>query len=153
MKGMLNEFKEFALKGNMMDLAIGIIIGAAFGAIVNSLVNDIIMPPIGLALGKVDFSSLFINLSGQAYPSLAAAKQAGAAVMSYGVFINTLINFLIVALVLFFVVKGMNTMRRAADKKKAAAPPAAPTTKECPRCFSSISLKATRCPNCTSELK
>jgi large conductance mechanosensitive channel len=153
MKGMLNEFKEFALKGNMMDLAIGIIIGAAFGAIINSLVNDIIMPPIGLALGKVDFSSLYWNLSGTVYPTLAAAKTAGAAVMSYGIFFNTLINFLIVALVLFFVVKGMNTMRRAADKKKAAAPPAAPTTKECPKCFSTINIKASRCPNCTSEVK
>lgn len=147
---MFKEFREFALKGNMVDLAVGIVVGGAFGQVVNSLVNDVIMPPIGLLLGKVDFTNLYINLTGGAYPSLAAAKEAGAATLNYGLFINTIINFLIVALAIFFVVKAINTARKAAEKP---APAAEPTTKECPYCFSTIPIKATRCPNCTSELK
>ena len=145
---MWKEFKEFILRGNVMDLAVGIVIGAAFGAIVNSLVKDIIMPPIGLLLGKINFTDLFINLSGTPYSSLKAAQDAGAATINYGLFINTIINFIIVALAIFFVVKGVNRMRKPAP----AAAPAAPTTKECPHCFTEIPLKATRCPNCTSEL-
>ncbi len=145
---MLKEFKEFAVKGNMIDLAIGIIIGSAFGAIVTSLVKDVIMPPIGLLLGKVDFANLYIDLSGQGFPSLEAAKAAGAATLNYGLFINTLINFIIVAFVIFLLVRAINKMKRPVEVK-----PATPTTKECPYCISAIPLKATRCPNCTSELK
>jgi large conductance mechanosensitive channel len=143
---MWKEFKEFAMRGNVIDLAVGIIIGGAFGAIINSLVKDIIMPPIGLLLGKVDFASLYINLTGTAYPTLAAAQEAGAATINYGLFINTLINFILVALALFFVIKGMNAMR------KPAPAPAAPDTKECPYCLTKVPKKATRCPACTSEL-
>lgn len=143
---MLKEFKEFAMKGNVLDMAIGIIIGAAFGRIITSLVNDILMPPIGLVLGKVDFSNNFINLSGQTFASLADAKKAGAAVISYGVFINTVIDFVIVAFVIFLVVRQFNRLKRPEA-------PAAPATKDCPYCASSISIKATRCPQCTSELK
>ena len=142
---MLKEFREFVVKGNVIDLAVGIIIGIAFGAIVTSLVNDIIMPPIGLLLGKVNFSDLFINLSGTAYPSLKAAKDAGAATINYGVFLNAVINFIIVAFVVFLLVKQVNRM-----KKEPA--PAEPNTKECPYCLSTIPLKATRCPHCTSQL-
>jgi large conductance mechanosensitive channel len=145
---MIKEFKEFAVKGNMVDMAIGIVIGAAFGKIVSSLVSDVLMPPLGKFMGNVDFSSLFVNLSGGSYPSLAAAKAAGAATVNYGIFINSVIDFLIIAFALFLFVKGMNTMNR---KEKAAAP-APPPTKECPYCFSSISLKATRCPCCTSTI-
>ncbi len=145
---MWKEFKEFILRGNVMDLAVGIVIGAAFGAIVTSLVKDIIMPPIGLLLGKINFTDLFINLSGTAYPSLKAAQDAGAATINYGVFINTIINFIIVAIAIFFVVKGVNRLRKPAP----AAAPAAPTTKDCPHCFTQIPVKATRCPNCTSQL-
>jgi len=145
---MLKEFKEFAMRGNVLDMAIGIILGIAFGAIVNSLVNNILMPPIGLLLGKVDFANLFINLSGKHYASLAEAKAAGAAVMSYGVFINTIINFIIVALVLFLIVRQVTKIRR-----KPEVAPAAPISKDCPYCYSSIPIKATRCPHCTSELK
>ena len=145
---MIKEFKEFAVKGNMVDMAIGIVIGAAFGKIVSSLVSDVLMPPLGKLMGNVDFSSLFINLSGGSYPSLAAAKAAGAATVNYGIFINSVIDFLIIAFALFLFLKGMNTMNR---KEKAAAP-APPPTKECPHCFSSISLKATRCPCCTSTI-
>lgn len=141
---MLKEFRDFAMRGNVVDLAIGIIIGAAFTQIVNSLVNDIVMPPIGLLLGGVDFSDIFINLSGTDYPSLAAAKEAGAPVIAIGQFINYVINFLIIAFVIFIVVKQINRFNRPA--------PAAPTTKDCPRCATSIPLKATRCPNCTSEI-
>ena len=144
---MLKEFKEFAMRGNVVDLAVGVIIGAAFGTIVNSLVKDIIMPPIGLLLGGVDFSDLFINLSGGEYASLAEATAAGAATINYGVFINVVINFLIVAFVLFMVVKAMNRMKR-----EAPAPAPAPTEKECPQCATSIPLKAKRCPHCTSNL-
>lgn len=145
---MLKEFKEFAMHGNVIDLAIGIIIGAAFNRIVTSLVNDIIMPPLGVVLGKVDFSSLYINLSGTAYDSLAAAKAAGAATINYGLFINTIIDFIIVAFVIFLLVRAINRMNKAP-----ATAPAAPTTKVCPFCYTQIPIKATRCPNCTSEFK
>lgn len=143
---MLKEFRDFAMRGNVLDLAVGIIIGAAFGRIVSSLVNDIIMPPIGVILGKVDFSSLFINLTGTPYDSLAKAKDAGAATINYGVFINNLIDFVIVAFVLFLIIRQFNALTRP----KVA--PAA-TTKDCPYCLSAVPLKATRCPHCTSELK
>jgi large conductance mechanosensitive channel len=149
---MLKEFKEFAMRGNVVDMAVGIVIGAAFGAIVGSFVADVIMPPIGLLLGKVDFSNLFVVLkegtAAAPYASLAAAKEAGAVTLNLGVFINTLINFLIIALAVFLVIRGINRMKR-----KAEAPAAAPTTKECPYCFSAVSIKATRCPFCTSNLK
>ena len=141
----LKEFKEFAVKGNVVDLAIGIIIGTAFGRIVTSLVSDIVMPPIGLLLGKVDFSNLYINLSGQPYESLKAAQSAGASTINYGLFINVVINFIIVAFVMFLVVKQMNRLKRQPE-------PVAPNTKECPFCFTNIPIKATRCPNCTSQL-
>jgi large conductance mechanosensitive channel len=143
---MLKEFKDFIMKGNVIDLAVAVIIGIAFGAIVSSLVNDIIMPVIGQLTGKINFTDLFINLSGGSYPTLAAAKAAGAATINYGVFINAIINFLIVAFVIFLVVRQINKM------KKAPAP-AAPTTKECQFCFTQIPIPATRCPNCTSDLK
>ncbi|MDR3573109.1 MAG: large conductance mechanosensitive channel protein MscL [Anaerolineaceae bacterium] len=142
--GVLKEFKEFALRGNVLDLAIAFIIGSAFGRITTSLVNDIIMSPIGLVLGKVDFANLFINLTGANYASLAGAKVAGAATINYGTFLNTVIDFLIVAFVLFLFLKPLNRLRRPA--------PAAPITKECPDCFSTISIKAVRCPQRTSEL-
>jgi len=144
---MLKEFKEFAMRGNVLDMAVGIIIGAAFGRIITSLVNDILMPPIGLALGKVDFASLFINISGTDYPTLAAAKAANAATINYGSFLNTVIDFAIVAFVIFLMIRQVNRW------SKPAPAPAAPTTKECPYCLSQIALKASRCPNCTSELR
>ena len=147
---MWKEFKTFIMRGNVLDLAIGIIIGGAFGKIISSFVNDIIMPPIGLLLGKVNFSDLFVDLSGGGYESLAAAKEAGAPTLNYGLFINTVIDFLIVAFVIFLVVKQINKLQAIGKKEEA---PAAPTTKECPHCFSTIPIKATRCPNCTSELK
>lgn len=143
---MLKEFKEFAMRGNVLDMAVGIIIGAAFGRIVTSLVNDVIMPPIGLLLGRVDFSSLFLNISGTSYPTLAAAKAAGAATINYGTFLNTVIDFVIVAFVIFLIVRQVNRWQKP-------APAAAPTTKECPYCHMSIPLQATRCPNCTSEIR
>ena len=144
---MLKEFKEFVMRGNVLDMAVGIIIGASFGRIVSSVVNDIIMPPIGLALGHVDFSNLFLNLSGTHYDSLADAKKAGAAVISYGTFLNTIIDFLIVAFVVFLLVKQVNRM----VKPKPA--PAAPPTKQCPYCMSEgIAIRATRCPHCTAQL-
>jgi large conductance mechanosensitive channel len=142
---MLKEFKEFAMRGNVMDMAVGIIIGAAFGRIITSLVSDIIMPPIGVVLGKVDFSNLFLNLSGKPYDTLAAARAAGAATVNYGVFVNTVIDFLIVAFVIFLVVRQINRWSKPTSA-------VAPTTKECPYCLSSIPIKATRCPNCTSQL-
>jgi large conductance mechanosensitive channel len=145
---MLKEFKEFAMRGNVVDMAVGIIIGAAFGKIVSSLVKDIIMPPIGVLMGNVDFTNLFINLSDQAYESLAAAQEAGAATINYGVFINTVLDFVIVAFAIFMVIKQMNRM-----KKQEEAPPAEPTAKDCPHCLSSIPIKATRCGHCTSELQ
>ena len=144
---MWKEFKEFTLRGSVLDLAIGIIIGAAFGKIITSFVNDILMPPIGLVLGKVDFANLFINLSGTPYTTLADAQAAGAATINYGIFINTVLDFIIVAFVIFLLIRQINRMKR-----KEAATLAAPTTKECPYCFSTIPIKATRCPNCTSEL-
>jgi len=143
---MIKEFKEFVTRGNVLDLAVAVIIGGAFGKIVTSFVNDVLMPPFGLLLGGVDFTNLFIPLDGQTYESLETAKTAGAATLNYGVFINTIIDFLIIALVIFLIVK-------AANKMKKPAPAAAPTTKECPHCFTTISIKATRCPNCTSEIK
>ncbi len=149
---MLKEFKEFAMRGNVMDMAVGIIIGAAFGPIVGTLVSDVIMPPIGLLLGKVDFSNLFVVLKEGSvagpYATVAAAKGAGAVTLNYGLFVNTVVNFIIVALAVFFVVRGMNAL-----KKKQEAPPAVPTTKECPHCQSTIPIKATRCGHCTSELR
>ncbi len=144
---MWKEFKEFIMRGSVLDLAIGIVIGSAFGTIVNSLVNDILMPPIGLLLGKVDFSSLYINLSGGSYPSLAEAKKAGAATINYGVFINAVISFLIIAFAVFIIVKQVNRMRA-----QPPAAPAVPTSKDCPYCFSTIPIKASRCPYCTSQL-
>ena len=144
---MLKEFKEFVMRGNVLDMAVGIIMGATFGKIVASLVSDILMPPIGLLLGKVDFSNLFLNLSGQAYPTVAAAKVAGAATINYGVFIQTTVDFLIVAFAVFLLVRRVNRMKH----KPEAAP--APTTKQCPFCLSSIATKATRCAHCTSELR
>ena len=142
---MLKEFKEFAMKGNVFDMAIGIIIGAAFGKIVTSFVSDILMPPLGKLLGNMDFSGLFINLSDQQYPSIAAAKEAGAATLNYGIFINTVIDFILVAFAVFLLVRQVNKMKRQ-------PPPADPTTKPCPFCISLIPIKASRCPNCTSEL-
>jgi large conductance mechanosensitive channel len=144
---MWKELKAFLLRGSVLDLAVAVIVGGAFGKIVTSFVNDIIMPPIGLLLGKVNFADLYINLSGGSYPSLAAAKEAGAATLNYGTFISAIIDFVIIGLVLFFVLKAINKMQR-----KPEAAPAEPTTKECPHCFTTIPLKATRCPNCTSEL-
>lgn len=141
---MFKEFKEFALRGSVLDLAIGVIIGGAFGKIVTSLVNDIIMPPIGLLLGKVDFSNLYINLSGTSYASLADAKAAGAATINYGSFLNTVIDFVIVAFIIFLLVRQFN---RISPK-----PAPAVTTRECPHCCTQIPVKATRCPNCTSEV-
>ena len=144
---MLKEFKECAMKGNVLDMAVGIIIGASFGKIISSFVSDVLMPPIGLLLGKVDFSSLYINLSGKTYESLGEAKKAGAATLYYGVFLYSVLDFIIVAFAIFLLVKQVNRMRAPAP-----APAAAPTTKDCPFCVSSIPIKATRCPNCTSQL-
>jgi large conductance mechanosensitive channel len=145
---MLKEFREFAMRGNVVDLAVGVIIGAAFGKIVTSLVNDIIMPPLGVVLGSVDFSNLFINLSGKPVQSLAEAKQVGAATLNYGLFINNIIDFLIVAFAIFLLVRQMNRLKswQQADSKE-------PTTKPCPYCLSTIAYKATRCPNCTSQIE
>ena len=150
--GMMKEFREFAVKGNVVDMAVGIIIGAAFGTIVKSLVDDVIMPPIGLLLGNVDFSSLFVvlkeGITAGPYTSPAAAKAVGAVTLNYGSFINTVISFLIVAFAVFTLVKNINRLKR---EKEAA--PAAPTTKECPHCFSTVHIKAVRCPYCTSNLQ
>ena len=142
---MLKEFKAFIMRGNVLDLAVAVIIGAAFGGIVTSAVNDVFMPPIGLLLGNVDFKDMFISLSGQSYPTLAAAKAAGAPVIAYGVFLNAIINFLIVGAVIFLVVRTANKLQKPAE-----AP--APTTKDCPFCATAIPIPATRCPNCTSQL-
>ena len=147
---MFKEFKEFAMRGNVVDMAVGIIIGAAFGTIVKSLVSDVIMPPIGLLLGNVDFSNLFVVLKAGTtagpYASLADAQAAGAVTINYGFFINTIISFIIVAFAVFMIIKQMNRMKKE-------APAAAPSTKECPFCLSAVPLKATRCPFCTSDLK
>jgi large conductance mechanosensitive channel len=149
---MFKEFKEFAMRGNVIDMAVGFVIGAAFGTIVKSLVSDVIMPPIGLLLGNVDFANLFAvlktgNVAGP-YASLADAQAAGAVTLNYGIFINTIISFIIVVFAIFMVVRSMNKLRR-----QKPAPPSEPITKDCPYCFSKIPIKATRCPNCTSELK
>ena len=146
---MLKEFKEFAMRGNVIDMAVGIIIGAAFGTIIGTMVSDVLMPPIGLLLGNVDFSNLFLVLKegkiAGPYATVAAAKAAGAVTLNYGMFVNTVVNFLIVAFAIFFLIRGMNAL-----KKKEAAQP---TTKECPHCLSTIPIKATRCGHCTSELR
>ncbi len=144
---MLKDFKEFILRGNVLDLAVAVIIGAAFGGIVTSMVNDVVMPPIGLVLGRVDFKDLFLSLSGQSYPTLAAAKAAAAPVIAYGQFLNTVINFLIIAFVIFLVVRQASKLQR-----KPAAAPAAPTTKDCAFCCTPIPIAAKRCPHCTSQL-
>ena len=141
---MLNEFKTFIMRGNVVDLAVGVVIGASFGAIVTSLVNDVVMPPIGLLLGRVDFSHLFISLSGQSFATLAAAKAAGAPTLNYGLFVNAIINFLIVAFAVFVVVKQVNCLF--------PKPSAAPATKECAECASAVPVRARRCPHCTSHL-
>ena len=147
---MFKEFKEFAMKGNVIDMAVGIIIGAAFGTIIKSLVDDVLMPPIGLLLGNVDFSNLFLTIKegkvASPYASLAAAKAAGAVTVNIGLFINTIISFLIVAFSVFLVIKNVNRFKKE-------PPPPDPTTKDCPLCFTAIPVKATRCPHCTSELK
>jgi large conductance mechanosensitive channel len=144
---MLKAFKDFIMRGNVVDLAVGIIIGAAFGKIVTSLVNDVLMPPLGLILGKMDFSGLFVSLSGETYPSLAAAKTAGAPTINYGAFINTIVDFLIVSTAIFFIVLQVARLRKRYEA------PAALNSKECPYCLSAIAIKATRCPHCTSEVK
>ena len=151
---MFKEFKEFAMRGNVMDMAIGIVIGAAFGTIIKSLVADVIMPPIGMLLGGVDFSNMFVVLKSGAeiagpYNALADAQAAGAVTLNYGMFINTVISFIIVAFAIFMLVKGMN----AAKRKEEEAPAAEPTTKSCPMCVSEISIKATKCPMCTSAVE
>ena len=143
---MLKEFREFAMRGNVVDLAVGVVIGAAFGKIVTSLTNDILMPPLGLLLGRVDFSNLFINLSGTHYASLAEAKAAGAPTLNYGVFINTVLDFVIVAFAIFLLVKQVNRLKRPGAPKP-------PETKECPYCATTIPLKASRCPHCTSKIE
>ena len=143
---MLKEFKEFAMRGNVLDMAVGVIIGAAFGKIVSSLVEDILMPPLGLLLGKMDFSNLFVSLSGQQFVSLAAAKASGAATLNYGLFLNTLLNFVIVAFAVFLLIRQVNRLKRA------EAASAAPTTKDCPLCLMAIPIKATRCAHCTSAV-
>ena len=143
---MLSEFKTFLMRGNVVDLAVAVVIGAAFGAIVTSFVNDLLMPPIGVLLGGVNFSDLFLSLSGRSYASLAAAKAAGAPTLNYGVFINTVLNFVIIAFAVFVLVKQVNRF------KGPAPAPAAPTTRDCPQCAMAIPLKARRCPHCTSEV-
>lgn len=146
---MLKEFREFAVKGNVIDLAIGVIIGGAFGKIVTSLVNDMIMPVIGLLIGKVDFSNLFISLDGVEYISLSAAQEAGAATLNYGLFINTIIEFLIISFSIFIVIRQINKFK----KKEEKAEEKTPTTKPCPFCYTDIHIKASRCPNCTSVIE
>ena len=155
---MIKEFREFIMRGNVLDLAVGIIIGAAFTAIVGSLVADLITPIIGLITGGVNFTDIFIVLKDSAtapgpYATLEAAKAAGAVTLNVGVFLNAVINFLIVAFVLFMIIRSVNRLKSGLDKPKAAAADAPPTTKECPYCYSTVAIKATRCPNCTSELK
>jgi len=152
-KNFLKELKEFVMRGNVMDMAVGIIIGAAFGKIIDSFVKDIIMPPIGLLLGKVDFSNLYLQLSPHdvSYPTLQAAKDAGAVTLNYGAFLNTVISFLIVACAVFMMIKFMNKLQSTVVKKEEEVCEA--TTKECPYCFTTINIKATKCPNCTADLK
>ena len=160
LKKELNEFKAFAVRGNVIDMAVGIIIGAAFGKIVDSMVNDVIMPPLGWLMGKVDFTNLYFTIptslvDGEIphYPSLEAAKAAGAVTINYGVFINTLISFVLVAFAVFLLIKGVNKLQAAAKKDAQDAETATPTVKNCPRCFSEIDIRATRCPHCTSEIE
>lgn len=141
---MLKEFKEFAMRGNLLDLAIGVILGTAFGKIITSFVNDILMPPVGLLLGRVNFTNLFVNLTRRDYPTLAAAKEAGAPTINYGIFLNAILDFVIVAFVLFLLIRQVNRLRRRGETP--------PTGKECPYCFTVIPIKANRCPNCTSAL-
>ena len=148
---MLKEFKNFIMRGNVLDLAVAVVIGGAFNTIVKSFVDDVLMPPIGLLLGNVDFSNLFISLNGQAYASLAAAQEAGAPTLNYGLFINAIINFLIIAAAVFVIVRTANRFEKK-EEEAAGAPPASPTTKTCPYCRTEIHLEATRCPNCTSQL-
>jgi large conductance mechanosensitive channel len=143
---MLKEFRDFAARGNVIDLAVGVIIGAAFGKVVASVVADLIMPPIGMALGRVNFSNLFVSLNGISYPSLEAAKQAGAPTINYGIFLNTMIEFLIVAFAVFLLVKQINRLKKP-------APAVVPETRDCPFCVSKIPIKATRCPFCTSQVQ
>lgn len=145
---MFKEFREFIARGNVLDLAVGVVIGAAFTGIVNSLVEDVVMPPIGLLLGRVDFANLYVNLSGQPVESVAAAREAGQAVIAYGLFLNAVIKFLIVAFVVFLVVRWYNRLRRAKDEGQ----PPAPTEKPCPHCLMQIPIAATRCGHCTSQL-
>ncbi|MBN1585862.1 MAG: large conductance mechanosensitive channel protein MscL [Candidatus Omnitrophica bacterium] len=144
---MLQEFKEFAVRGNVVDMAVGILIGAAFSKVVNSLVQDVILPPIGFVTKRINFSDLYLNLSGGEYDSLAAAKAAGAATINYGNFLDSILGFLIVAAAVFFLVKQINRLRRKEDTESVS-----PTQKSCPYCFTSISIQATRCPQCTSTL-
>jgi len=144
---MLKEFKKFALRGNVVDLAVGVIIGGAFGKIVASLVADIIMPVVSLLMGGTDFSALFVSLDGSTYETLAAAKEAGAATLNYGMFIMAIVDFIIIALSIFFIIKQINKMKKPVEVKEEV-----PTTKECPYCKSAIAIEATRCPNCTSQL-
>ena len=146
----LKKFRDFAMKGNVIDMAVGIVIGAAFGKIATSLVNDVIMPPIGMLLGRVDFNNLYISLNGKVYESLDAAKKAGAATVNYGTFINNVLDFLIVAFAMFLIVQWYETMAQRIEGPK---PAAAPTTKDCPYCLSAIPIGATRCPHCTSQLE
>lgn len=150
---MFKEFKEFAMRGNVLDMAVGIIIGGAFGTIVSSMVNDVLMPPVGMALGNVDFTNLFVVLkdgskAAAPYAALADAKAAGAVTLNYGLFINSVVSFVIVAFCVFLLVRTMNRLKR-----EEAAPPAEPTTRDCPFCFSAVAIRATRCPHCTSEIK
>ncbi len=158
LKRNLGEFKEFAVKGNVIDMAVGIIIGAAFGNVVNSVVNDVIMPPLGALMGKVDFSNLYLTIYNPnpdtTYTSLKAATDAGVVTINYGAFINTLISFLMVAFAVFLLVKGINKLKAATEKQAAedAAAIEAAETKECPRCFSKIDIKATKCPHCTADI-
>ncbi|WP_051207695.1 large conductance mechanosensitive channel protein MscL [Butyrivibrio sp. AE3006] len=149
-KGFANEFREFIMRGNVMDLAVGVIIGGAFQGIINSLVNDIIMPIISMITGGIDFSNWFVSLDGSSYSTLAAAQEAGAATLNYGVFITAIINFLLMALVIFCIVKSLNKL---SDRVKKEEEEAAPTTKICPHCKSEINIEATKCPCCTSDLK
>ena len=144
---MLKEFRDFAMRGNVIDMAVGIIIGAAFGKIITSFVNDVLMPPIGLLLGGLDFSNLFITIKGETFTTIAEAQAKGSVTLNYGLFISTIVDFLIVAFAIFLVIRQINRLRSKPEKA-----PAAPTTKECPYCFSTIAIKANRCPNCTSQL-
>jgi len=153
MMGFVQEFKAFAMRGNVIDLAVGVIIGASFGKITSSLVSDVLMPPIGLLLGRVDFSELYLDLSGAGHASLAAAKEAGAPTINYGIFTNQVIDFLILAFAIFLMIKFINKLKAKDDAKAAAAAAVpVPTTKDCPKCYTAIPIMASRCPNCTSEL-